>query len=156
MHVQASRESYASLVPLEAFDHHSIELRIEQWSATLFDADRRTLVHERGGAVAGFISGGPIKWTGLSTDGEVSSFYLIDAVKRRGVGRDLFRQLMTVLTGRGWKSCGLWTLASNIPARRFYEAIGGHAGETRVDWRNNIAYEDISYIWDDISHVGAT
>ena len=63
---------------------------------------------------------------------------------------------MTVLTGRGSKSCGLWTLASNTPARRFYEAMGGRAGETRVDWRNNIAYEDISYIWDDISHVDAT
>ena len=84
----------------------------------------------------------------------MSSLYLLDAVKRRGVGRALFRQFMKMLAGRGFRSCGLWTLSGNVPARRFYEAMGGRAGETRIDRRNNLAYEDISYIWDDISRMG--
>ena len=156
VHVRAWRESYSGLVPPEAFEHHSLETRITQWRATLSDSDRQTLVYENGGTVTGFVSGGSIKWTGLSTDCEIASLYLLDAVKRRGVGRGLFGQFITVSAGCGFRSCGLWPLASNIPARRFYEAMGGRAGETRIDWRNNIAYEDISYIWDDISRVGAT
>lgn len=154
VHVQAWHEAYQALVPPEAFDHHSLETRIAQWRSTLSDPERQTLVHESGGLVAGFISGGPIKWTGLPTDCEVSSLYLLDAAKRRGVGRALFRQFMTVLADRDFRSCGLWTLSGNAPARCFYEAMGGRAGESRIDRRNNLAYEDISYIWDDISRLG--
>ncbi|MGB9368295.1 MAG: GNAT family N-acetyltransferase [Xanthobacteraceae bacterium] len=153
VHVQAWGESYTGLVPPEAFEQHSMETRVAQWRVTLSDPDRSTLVYESDGAVAGFISGGPVKWTGLSTSSEVASLYLLDAVKRRGVGRALFVQYMTVLTGRGFTSCGLWTLSNNIAARRFYEAMGGRTGETRIDRRNDLDYEDISYLWDDVSRV---
>lgn len=153
VHVQAWREAYSALVPPEAFDHHSLEMRIAQWRATLSDPQRQTLVHASGGSVAGFISGGPIKWTGLSTDCEVSSLYLLDTYKRRAIGSALLRECMTALARRDFKSCGLWTLSGNEPARRFYEAMGGRAGESRIDLRSNLAYEDISYIWDDISRM---
>jgi ribosomal protein S18 acetylase RimI-like enzyme len=153
VHVQAWRESYEGLVPAEAFKQHSMELRLRQWSATLSDPDRSTLVHENDGVVAGFISGGPIKWTGLPTSSEVASLYLLDAVKRRGIGRGLFAQFMTLLAGRGFMSCGLWTLSNNVAARRFYQAMGGRTGETRIDRRNNLDYEDIAYLWDDVSRV---
>ena len=150
VHVRAWHESYAGLVPPEAFEHHSIELRLTQWRATLADLDRSTLVYESDRVVAGFISGGPIKWTGLSTDSEVASFYLLDAFKRRGVGRALFAQFMAVLASRGFTSCGLWTLSNNLAARRFYEAVGGRMGEKRIDVRGDNSFEDIAYIWDDV------
>jgi len=153
VHVQAWQESYARLVPPEAFEQHAIGLRLKQWGATLSDPDRSTLVHESEGAIAGFISGGPVQWTGLSTSSEVASLYLLDAIKRRGVGRALFAQFMAELVGRGFTSCGLWTLKNNVAARRFYEAMGGRTGETRIDRRNNLDYEDIAYLWDDVSRV---
>ena len=59
----------------------------------------------------------------------MASLYLLDAIKRRGVGRALFTQFMSVLAGRGFTSCGLWTLSNNVAARRFYEAMGGRSGE---------------------------
>jgi ribosomal protein S18 acetylase RimI-like enzyme len=154
VHVQAWRESYIALVPPEAFEHHSLETRIAQWRATLSDPDRSTLVCEYEGTVCGFVSGGPVKWTALSTDSEVASLYLLDAVKRRGIGRALFRQFMSVLAHRGFASCGLWTLSNNVVARRFYETMGGRTGETRVDVRGGIGFEDIAYIWDDVARLG--
>ena len=153
VHVQAWRESYQRLVPPQAFEHHSLDLRLAQWQATLSDPDRSTLVYEGDGGIAGFISGGPLKWTGLSTSSEVASLYLLDAVKRRGAGRALFTRFMGVLAGRGFTSCGLWTLSNNVAARRFYEAMGGRAGDRRIDRRNNLDYEDISYLWDDVSRA---
>ena len=153
VHVQAWRESYERLVPPEAFEHYSMDLRLKQWRATLSDPDRCTLVYESDGGITGFICGGPVKWTGLSTDSEVASLYLLDDIKRRGVGGALFARFMTVLTGRGFTSCGLWTLSNNVAARRFYESMGGRTGEKRIDRRNNLDYEDISYLWDDVSRV---
>ena len=156
VHVQAWRETYSGLVPPEAFEHHSIELRRVQWSATLADPARSTLVYENDGVHGGFISGGPIKWTGLSTSSEVASLYLLDVIKGRGVGRALFDAFMDLLASRDFTSCGLWTLATNLHARRFYEAMGGRADETRIDRRNNIDYEDISYLWDDVTRIRRT
>ncbi len=156
VHVQAWYESYTGLIPPEAFDARSLDRRIPQWRAALSDPDRSTLVCEMDGAVIGFISGGPVKWTALSTSSEVSSLYLLDAFKRRGIGRAVFGQFMALLAKRGFTSCGLWTLTANVAARRFYEAMGGRAGDTRIDRRNDIAYEDISYIWDDVRRVSGT
>ena len=89
-------------------------------------------------------------------DRQRGRLYLLDAVKRHGIGRALVVRFMTLLACRGFTSCGLWTLSSNLVARRFYEAMGGRAGETRIDRRNNLDYEDIAYLWDDVSRVRGT
>jgi hypothetical protein len=39
------------------------------------------------GAVCGFGSPARTRWTGLATDSEIRALYLLDAIKRRGVGR---------------------------------------------------------------------
>lgn len=147
VHVQAWGESYRGMVPDAAFDDYSIEKRMTQWRATLADPQRLAFVLESDGEIVGFASGGPVKWTGLSTDGEVSSLYLLDEAKRRGNGRALF----AALKDRGFKSAGLWTLSNNTPARGFYEAVGGRAAQTRQDRRGELVFEDIAYIWDDLS-----
>jgi L-amino acid N-acyltransferase YncA len=107
-HVQAWRESYGALVSETALDARPIEQRAEQWRDTLGEPDSPTFVHvaEQDGIVCGFGSAGKVRWTGLSTDSEVSALYLLDAVKRRGVGR--------TLSGSCWP---IWRgAASNPPA----------------------------------------
>ena len=53
------------------------------------------------------------------------------------------------LAARGFASLGLWVLSDNVPARRFYETMGGRAGETRIDRRGELVLDDIAYLWDD-------
>jgi ribosomal protein S18 acetylase RimI-like enzyme len=152
VHVQAWRESYGALVSEAALDARPVEQRAEQWRHTLGEPGSPTVVYvaEQGGTVCGFGSAGKVRWTGLSTDSEVSALYLLDAVKRRGVGREVFRQLLAELAGRGFKSTGLWVLTANEPARRFYEAMGGRTGDTRVERRDGYVLDEIAYIWDDL------
>ena len=51
------------------------------------------------------------RWTGLSTDSEISALYLLDAIKRRGIGRsDLPRACSAELAAQGFTSTGLWVL----------------------------------------------
>ena len=150
-HVQAWRESYRELIPQATLDALSVEKRTAQWRHTLGNPDRTTFVAEIEGAVCGFVSGGGILWSGLSTGSEISALYLLDAVKRRGIGRALFRAELTALAGRGFTSTGLWVLSGNAPARRFYEAIGGRADETRIDRRDGFALDEIAYVWNDLT-----
>jgi hypothetical protein len=55
------------------------------------------------------------------------------------------------LAGRGFTSTGLWVLTGNGPARRFYEAMGGRAAESRIDTIGGLALDEISYVWDDLT-----
>ena len=108
------------------------------------------------GAVCGFGSGGKVRWTGLTTDGEISALYLLDAIKRRGVGRRLFRRLVRQLAAQGLRTAGLWVLTENAPARRFYEAMGGRTGETRVERRGELVLDEIAYLWDDLAGMATS
>ena len=120
VHVQAWRESYSALMPQGAIDARSVETRANQWRGTLAGPDGPTFVYvaEQDGAICGFGSAGKIRWTGLSTGSEVSALYLLDAVKRRGIGRAIFRRLLGELAARGFTSTGLWVLTRNAPRRR--------------------------------------
>jgi ribosomal protein S18 acetylase RimI-like enzyme len=146
-HVQAWNESYRGLIPDAAFDDHSVETRVTQWHGTLGNPDVLVRVVEHNGAIRGFGSAGKPR-TELPTAAEIYSFYLLDEVKRRGVGRMLFTRLREELAARGFASLGLWVLSNNAPARRFYEAMGGRSGEIRVDRRGEFSFDDIAYIWD--------
>jgi ribosomal protein S18 acetylase RimI-like enzyme len=152
VHLQAWEESYRGLIPDAAFALHSADTRVAQWRATLGNPAVLVHVAERDGVICGFGSGGRSR--GLSTASEIYTFYLLDAVKRQGIGRMLFLQLRDALAARGFESLGLWVLTNNMPARRFYQAMGGRAGETRIDRRGDLAFEDIAYIWDDIARPG--
>jgi ribosomal protein S18 acetylase RimI-like enzyme len=152
VHVQAWRESYRDLMPQAALDGLSVERRAAQWRGTLGERSSSSFVHVamQDGAICGFGSAGKVRWTGLSTDAEISALYLLDAVKRHGVGRRLFRSLIRRLVAQGFKSAGLWVLTGNAPARGFYEAMGGRAAETRIDHRGELVLDEIAYLWDDL------
>ena len=79
---------------------------MSQWRGTLAETDRLTFVYvaEQDGAICGFGSAGTIRWTGLLTGSEVSALYLLDAVKRRGIGRMLLIRLLGELAARGFTS----------------------------------------------------
>ena len=150
VHVQAWRESYPDLLPSSEIDARPLETRAAQWRNTLIELDRPTFVAGADGAVAGFVSGGTVMWSGLSTEGEVSALYLIDAIKRRGLGRALFNAMLGELAARGIRSAGLRVLTANAPARRFYEAMGGRLGESHLDRGGKAVFDEVAYIWDDL------
>ena len=45
-------------------------------------------------------------------------------------------------------------LTENAPARRFYEAMGGRTGETRIERRGELVLDEIAYLWDDLAGAG--
>jgi ribosomal protein S18 acetylase RimI-like enzyme len=158
VHVQAWRETYRDLMPQAALDGLSVDRRAAQWRGTLGAADSPTFVHVavRDGVVCGFGSAGRVRWTGLSTEGEISALYLLDAIKRQGIGRRLFRRLIRGLAAQGFRSAGLWVLTENPPARRFYEAMGGRTGATRIERRGELVLDEIAYLWDDLAAAGTS
>lgn len=55
---------------------------------------------------------------------EIIAIYVLPAFSGRGIGTALCRWAKETALKRGFKEMTLWTLDSNAPARRFYEARG--------------------------------
>jgi hypothetical protein len=47
----------------------------------------------------------------------------------------------------------IWVLAENHSARRFYEAMGGRAEQTRVRPIGGADLPEVGYRWDDITRL---
>jgi L-amino acid N-acyltransferase YncA len=130
----------------------SVERNARMWMAIL-DRSEKSVVHvvETDADIVGFGSAGDALSDGLGAAAEVTSLYLLDRVKRRGVGRVLLTSLLRALAGRGHTSAGLWVIAGNEPTRRFYEALGGRAGGTRIVEGSHGEMHEVAYVWDDLA-----
>ena len=77
-------------------------------------------------------------------DSEVVALYVDPASKRHGLGRMLLSHAMDDLRNQGKKKMIIWCLKDNLPARAFYEKMGG-----------SIVYEHKTNIWyKDYDEVG--
>jgi ribosomal protein S18 acetylase RimI-like enzyme len=147
-HVQGWRESYKSFLTPEALAGLSVEERVQLWQRALAEPEPRArlLVAEaEDGEIVGFIRGGPIQVEAadrLGAEAEIFAIYLLDKIKRQGIGRRLMRGVFDHLAAHGLRSVGLWVLKANRPARRFYESLGGTSGpEQSFDLRGQMVTE---------------
>ncbi len=147
-HVQGWRESYKDLLAPEALAGMSVEERIRLWQGAFTHPDpkARLLVAEaEDGEIVGFARGGPLRVKAsdlLAAETEIYAVYLLDKVKRQGLGRRLMTGVFDHLAAQGFRSAGLWVLRENLPARRFYEALGGRPGpEQSFDLRGQTVTE---------------
>ncbi|MGO4573140.1 GNAT family N-acetyltransferase [Microvirga sp. 2TAF3] len=132
VHVQGWRESYKDFLNADSLAGRSVEERARMWRDVLAKLDPEAkflVVEDANGAIVGFARGGPVREKGsvpLGTEAELYVIYLIDRVKRRGLGRRLTMGVFDHLA-QSFSSVGLWVLKQNFAARGFYEALGGKA-----------------------------
>ena len=94
---------------------------------------------------------GPIRGVHANYDSELYAIYLLDAAKRRGVGKAMLAQTAAWLEAQDFKSMLVWVLSQNT-ATKFYEKIGGKKFETRIIEIGK-PLEEVSYGWDDLSEL---
>lgn len=154
VHVQAWRESYAGLIPdavLAALD--PIE-RAGMWARIIGAGECVLLARDAAGALLGFIAAGPQRESDLPFAGEIGALYLLDAAKRRGLGRALMRAAATYMLARGMGSASLWVLDGNLPAIAFYAALGGRVVANRaLPARRAWVGRETAYAWDDLRRL---
>jgi GNAT superfamily N-acetyltransferase len=157
IHVQSWVESYRGLVPDAMLEALSVERNVSFWTTILAHHDAVVVqvveaeMEEAGTDIVGFGSAGDALSEGLGTSAEVTSLYFVDRVKRRGLGTALLGSLMRALAARGHVAAGLWVLVDNAGTRRFYEALGGQPGPTRIVNGSHGELHEVAYVWDDIA-----
>jgi ribosomal protein S18 acetylase RimI-like enzyme len=141
VHVAAWRETYAGLVPDGMLSALSVEERTGRWHRILTAPDpwMESAAFVAVGAaqdVLGFGSCGRQPLADLVADGfagEFSALYVLAAHQRRGLGRRLMALMAQDLVERGLRGAALWVLRENLPARRFYEALGARVVGQRIE-----------------------
>jgi len=72
------------------------------------------------------VMGGPERSHHPLYTGEIYVLYLLPAYQRQGIGRQLTISEVERLVEQEMHSLLIRVLQANAPARRFYEALGGH------------------------------
>lgn len=153
-HIQSWRSSYRELLPREYLEGLDFEERLSGWrqglaqpGAAVFVAvepDTRRIV---GLCAVGRNRAVPDSLPGYR--GELYALYLVDEVKRRGVGRALFQRGADWLRESGLVPFVLWVLKDNAPARGFYERLGGAlVGEQLIELSGR-PYPEVAYAWEE-------
>lgn len=121
----AWREAYRGILPGAVLER-MISRRGPAWWSHMIKRGRPLAVLDDGEHLAGYISYGPARQTGLSIKGEIDELYLAPEYQGCGLGRRLMKAACNDLNAHMLSPVGVWSLADNERACAFYEKHGGH------------------------------
>jgi ribosomal protein S18 acetylase RimI-like enzyme len=102
------------------------------------------------GEIVGLARDDPSYEEATEHTGEIYALYVRESHQRRGLGRRLVQAVAAHLAELGMTSLLIGCLAAGIPARRFYEALGGQVvGEREYD-ENGVKLPIVVYGWPDL------
>jgi ribosomal protein S18 acetylase RimI-like enzyme len=154
LHVQCWREAYGGMVPQSILDAANVGERAENWRKTFVERTHFTLAAFDAADAVGFIHAGQSKenlFEGM--DGHVGALYVLMSHYRQGIGTALLRRAAGWWRNRGGRSLALGVLAENLPARRFYEALGARLVRTGTFTWHGFEIPDAIYAFDDLAAV---
>lgn len=153
IHVETWRSAYKGIVPDAHLTSLDMGERAQRWREIVTNAEELVLVAVGGsGEIVGWATGGRGKTGDAVYTGELNGIYVHPSAQGRGIGRLLVQTVAKRLAAEGHQSLLLWTLAANIPARRFYEALGGQrlADRHKQEDIGGIVLAEVAYGWADI------
>jgi len=150
-HVASWRESYRGLIADAYLDRMSVPLHARRFAHALSHPGPHdaTLAAAARSGLVGYMAGGPSR-TGRLGEAEIQTLYVRRAAQHVGLGRQLLVAAARVFADQGARSLMISTLRDNMPARGFYEHLGGKAETPRAEpGPGGVVYE-VSYVWPDI------
>jgi ribosomal protein S18 acetylase RimI-like enzyme len=152
LHVQAWRETYTGLMPADLLQSLSPVQRAEMWRGWLTRGAPGAYVCEEAQAVVGFgLCGAQRTRTLPNHRGEVYAINILRRAQGRGLGWALMRAMARSLEERRLAPMTLQVLATNIPARQFYQRLGGCVIGEIVSNFGGARLPELVYGWDDLS-----
>lgn len=137
VHVRSWQVGYRGLLDDAFLDGLRPEQRAARYRFGGGPDDPATLLAVDAGRVLGFATTGP---------GELLGLYADPTVWGWGVGRRLVAAARAALAAAGWHRAGLWVLAGNTRAERFYRADGWLPdGARRTETSLGVALEELRY-----------
>lgn len=151
VHVASWRSTYRDMLPADFLASLTEDRYADRWQRVLSDGSSRVYVVDEAGEVVAFASGGRERAGENGYAGELYAIYVMDGNQRRGHGRDLVRAVVGGLREIGLEDMIIWVLKDNLPARLFYERLGGVYVRTQPITIGTATLPEVSYGW---RHLG--
>jgi GNAT superfamily N-acetyltransferase len=152
LHLENWRVAYRDIVPDGVLDAITEASRRDHWEQVLAAPEGSEFVlvaEDGGGQLLGIASGGPELGGESLYRGEVYVLHVRPDAQGHGVGRALMRAVAERLAGGGITSMLVWALRENLPACRFYEAMGGRFIREQPAPFEGVTLLDAGYGWRD-------
>jgi GNAT superfamily N-acetyltransferase len=157
VHVASWRSTYGEVLPGDFLDSLTEDAYADRWRRFIADRSNLAYVVDDGdhsdGPVVGFASGGHERAGEAGYKGELYAIYLLESAQGRGYGRALMRAIVGGLRGIGLDDMIVWVLRENVPARDFYERMGGVYIRTQPTTIGPATVEEVSYGWPKLADV---
>jgi GNAT superfamily N-acetyltransferase len=153
IHVASWRSTYRKLLPDDFLDSLSEAGYADRWRRIIVEGSSRVYVVEHDGVPVGFASGGRERAGEPGYAGEIYAIYVLDDFHRRGYGRELVRAAVAGLRDIGLEDMLIWVLRDNLPARQFYERLGGVYVRAQPITFGSATLEEVSYGWQSLERV---
>lgn len=151
VHVASWQTTYQGIMPDEAIEARSFEVRQKQWQRSLDRENQIVLVAEQNGEIVGFANGGKPQADSSSYDCELYAIYLLAKAQQQGIGQQLVKALTKRLYAIGHKSMILSVLENNAGSSQFYSKLGGKIISTGTyQATQDIELNIVNYGWQDI------
>ncbi len=126
LHIASWRAAYSAELPSEYLAALDEGARAEQWRSRLARPTTQVLLAETAGELLGFCAHGPGQATraSLTSIWEIYGLHVLPQRRGRGIGSVLFGEAVRSACQADAQVLTLWVVATNAPARRFYEGKG--------------------------------
>ena len=148
VHVDVWRTTYRGIVPDDYPCTLPYKDRESMWTRVLTATDSQVVfvAEDEHGGIIGFANGGPERSQDTVYAGEIYAIYILDAYHGQGVGRRLMGAVAAWLADKGLIALLVWVATDN-PARRFYETLGGTRIHAKWETIGGTKIEEIAYGW---------
>jgi ribosomal protein S18 acetylase RimI-like enzyme len=153
VHVQSWRETYPGLLPEAYLKSMRPLAHARRFYRDLIRAGpgELLLLAEGAGGPVGYAAGTLQGGEGKAAEAEVFTLYVLRTAQNYGLGRALLGAAARVFQAQGAKSLSLSVLSGNLPARGFYEHLGGEAIAETPSRGWGAGVTETIYRWGDIA-----
>ena len=127
VHTGAWNETYVGIIPAEIMASRTVAVRIAQKQAAFANPHPNSLrlcVEDDDGVIAGFMESGETSKTDSPAPYAVFGLYLLNRIKRRGVGKKFMAIAARHALELGHTAMQVEAASENLPACAFYAALG--------------------------------
>lgn len=150
LHWRGWEDAYRGLLDDALLDGTTLAMRRAQWPDWLAQKrDGLIVAQEADGGLVGFVCAVAARdIAALGAASEIQLLYVRADRQGLGLGAALLRAGAARAAALRPGPMGLWVVAGNAGARRFYARMGGRPGVERREWLRGAPIDEVAYLWE--------